>query len=205
MVCICFVGGYAWDLTDHNYAYAQYGITGFSCGAWWAGLACVCAATIGMVCIDRDWLIATCALSCAAMLVSVAGAAVDGIYATWYRNIQTCVNWNGTGGISSATITTANTYYWPLTTGTISQGWQFSGRNMYSTDALYCYTSLSGNANRVVVLSGTQTISQQAMSLINVYTKLASAGTIKTVRYHDSPPPPSLFFSLILMHLHLFV
>lgn len=106
------IGAYAWDITDHNSNYAQYGITGYSCGAWWVGVACIVAATIGMVCIDRDWLIATCALSCAAMLISVAGAAVDGIFAVWYRNIKTCANWNGTGGLTSS-----NTYYWPASTG----------------------------------------------------------------------------------------
>ena len=207
--CVCFLGGYAWDLTDHSFAYAQYGITGWSCGAWWVGLACIVAGVIGVVCIDRDWLIATCALSCAAMLISVAGAVIDGIYATWYRNIQTCVNWNGTGGITSATISNGGTYYWPTGTGTISQGWQFSGANMYSTDALYCYTSLSGNANRVFTLTGTQTISATAMQLISRYMTLNPAGIAPCklfyIRHHDPPsllPPsprpcfPSFFLSL---------
>ena len=167
-----FIGGYAWDITDHTFAYAQYGITGASCGAWWVGLACIIAGIIGVVCIDRDWLIATCALSCAAMLISVAGAVIDGIYAVWHRNIQTCVNWNGTGGMTAGTGTTgANTPFYAG--GSMTQGWNFNGRNMYSTDALYCYTTLSGNANRVFTLGTSQSISAPAMTLISAYMRTA--------------------------------
>ena len=174
------IGGYAWDLTDHSFSYAQYGVTGAAAGAWWCGLAGIVAGIIGVVAIDKDWFIATCALSSAACAISIAGAVVDGIYATWHLSIRSCVNWNGDGGISTATTSTSTTWWFPPisgTSGSISQGWQYSGQALYATDALYCYTSLSGNANRVVQLTGTQTITSAALQLISGYISLARTGT----------------------------
>ena len=164
-------------MTDHTFAYAQYGITGLSAGAWWCGLAGIIAGIIGVVAIDKDWFIATCALSSAACAISIAGAVVDGIYATWHLSIRSCVNWNGDGGLS---VTAPTAWYSPpqtgVTAGAISAGWQYNGQALYATDALYCYTTLSGNANKVITLTNTQTIATNALNVISGYISAITGG-----------------------------
>ena len=171
-------------MTDHTFAYAQYGITGLSAGAWWCGLAGIIAGIIGVVAIDKDWFIATCALSSAACAISIAGAVVDGIYATWHLSIRSCVNWNGDGGLSPPTTSVTQTWYSPpqtgVTAGTISSNWQFNGQALYATDALYCYTTLSGNANKVITLTGTQSITSNALTYIQGYMNTVTRGTTET-------------------------
>ena len=192
-----FLGGYAWDLTDHSFAYAQYGVTGFAAGAWWCGLAGIVAGIIGVVAIDKDWFIATCALSCAACAISIAGAVVDGIYAVWHLSIRTCSNWNGDGGITVTTtsVVTPNVWWWPGSTTSNSAGWQYSGQPQYATDSLYCYTTLSGNTNKVITLTGTQTILTIPWNVISSYLSTATAAKA-TGRYCYDRLAQGLFLSL---------
>lgn len=173
------IGGYAWDLTDHGYAYANYGYTGAAAGAWWAGLAAIVAGIIGVVALDKTWFISTCAISSAAFAVCVAGAAVDGVFANWHKTIKTCVNWTGGG---------------------TTDGFKYSGSALYELDSLYCYSTLSGNGARVVTTTFTKSQSDWVNVILNlVYTRFGvqapatlSATTI-TTNYNFGP----LYFAVV--------
>jgi hypothetical protein len=146
-MCHGCTGGYAWDLTDHSFAYANYGTAGAAAGAWWAGLAAIVAGIIGVVALDKTWFISTCAISSAAFGVCLAGAVVDGIFATWHKSIKTCVAWTGNG---------------------LTEGFKYTGSVNYELDSLYCYSTLSGNGARVV----TTTFPTQAARVNTVLTDL---------------------------------
>ena len=71
-------------------------------GSWWSGLPCFIAGIIGVVALDKNFLIATAVLAACGAGVSLAGAVVDGLMAqTYWLQMDICsdrsYNYFGTG------------------------------------------------------------------------------------------------------------
>ena len=73
-----------------------------SSGSWWSGLPCFIAGIIGVVALDKNFLIATAVLAACGAGVSLAGAVIDGLMAqTYWLQMDICsdrsYNYFGTG------------------------------------------------------------------------------------------------------------
>jgi hypothetical protein len=98
-------------------------------------MAGVIAGSVGLVAWEtKPWFISTSVIASAAAATALAGAAVDGIYTTWYSGLKTCVYYNG--------MYMGDSLY-PLSTGV--GGWQWTGSDKYILDSLMCSNTLTGN------------------------------------------------------------
>ena len=156
-----YVGGYAYSLTTRD-SWGAAKMTGgwfekgwggpswgpfSSVGAWWAGLAALLAAVISCVADDQIWFVVSCAMNCAACAVCLAGASIDGIYATWSNSLRSCVSWQGTPTYDAAAITRIQrsprrAFPWWATSG----GWRLSGSQAYGVEALMCASNLTSGS-----------------------------------------------------------
>jgi hypothetical protein len=124
-------------------------------------MAGVIAGSVGLVAWEtKPWFISTSAIASAAAATALAGAAVDGIYTTWYSGLQTCVYYKGMYMGESL---------YPLSSGV--GGWQWTGSDKYVLDSLMCASTLTGNGASTTKIPATLPAS------------LTSAGGIPTSGY----------------------
>lgn len=66
-------------------------------GAWWVGMMCVICGILALISTSRGWVIATCVVSFASVIISIVGAAEDGTNAVRYRKYEACATSDGQG------------------------------------------------------------------------------------------------------------
>ena len=167
---------------------SYYGATSNAAGAWWGGLAAIVAGVFTLVHLDKTWVIVSIVFTFAALAITLAGAAIDGIMAVqFWANQAMCVTINQNVGLTSGAAgvlaltsffsaknigqvnTALNSIGVGLVNGLIDKSFTNTNQNtdLYKWYALFCglYTTSGGG------VTTKDTIDKQVANLFSQDTK----------------------------------